>query len=337
MANTDGETREAALPSGERQGRASGKDAAPFRILGDATPLPPLPEVLRTEEVSRLSRDLESIKSERDAAKAAEQKTLRDAAAERDRLQKQVDVANEKRTEAEADLAQANRQIATLQTELAEAPRGGSASQDAVALQERVRNLEEEKSELKEHNRHLEDQVREQNREGRALKRENASLKAALAGTSASAAPGDDPDDVHIGNVEDAVSRASLFERLRFLKGACSRGANLYERPRDIYDAFVALDELARQRADGGIGGRVEDWLKARGIKYAPKESQTTRSERWFFDEVIQEKALFEEHLKFGMGQDPRYCQRIQMAWDADAGEWVIAYVGEHLDNTKTS
>ena len=52
---------------------------------------------------------------------------------------------------------------------------------------------------------------------------------------------------------------------------------------------------------------------------------------------MIQEKALFEEHLKFGMGQDPRYCQRIQMAWDADAGEWVIAYVGEHLDNTKTS
>ena len=96
MANTDGETREAALPSGERQGRASGKDAAPFRILGDATPLPPLPEVLRTEEVSRLSRDLESIKSERDAAKAAEQKTLRDAAAERDRLQKQVDASERK-------------------------------------------------------------------------------------------------------------------------------------------------------------------------------------------------------------------------------------------------
>lgn len=330
MANTDGETREAALPSGERQGRASGKDAAPFRILGDATPLPPLPEVLRTEEVSRLSRDLESIKSERDAAKAAEQKTLRDAAAERDRLQKQVDVANEKRTEAEADLAQANRQIATLQTELAEAQRGGSAPAEAVAQ-------EPDRSGLEEHARHLEDQVREQNREVRALNREIASLKAALAGTSASAAPGDDPDDVHIGNVEDAVSRASLFERLRFLKGACSRGANLYERPRDIYDAFVALDELARQRADGGIGGRVEDWLKARGIKYAPKESQTTRSERWFFDEVIQEKALFEEHLKFGMGQDPRYCQRIQMAWDADAGEWVIAYVGEHLDNTKTS
>lgn len=330
MANTDGETREAALPNGERQGRASGKDAAPFRILGDATPLPPLPEVLRTEEVSRLSRDLESIKSERDAAKAAEQKTLRDAAAERDRLQKQVDVANEKRTEAEAELAQANRQIATLQTELAEAQRGGSAPAEAVAQ-------EPDRSGLEEHARHLEDQVREQNREVRALNREIASLKAALAGTSASAAPGDDPDDVHIGNVEDAVSRASLFERLRFLKGACSRGANLYERPRDIYDAFVALDELARQRADGGIGGRVEDWLKARGIKYAPKESQTTRSERWFFDEVIQEKALFEEHLKFGMGQDPRYCQRIQMAWDADAGEWVIAYVGEHLDNTKTS
>ena len=330
MANTDGETREAALPSGERQGRASGKDAAPFRILGDATPLPPLPEVLRTEEVSRLSRDLESIKSERDAAKAAEQKTLRDAAAERDRLQKQVDVANEKRTEAEAELAQANRQIATLQTELAEAQRGGSAPAEAVAQ-------EPDRSGLEEHARHLEDQVREQNREVRALNREIASLKAALAGTSASAAPGDDPDDVHIGNVEDAVSRASLFERLRFLKGACSRGANLYERPRDIYDAFVALDQLARERADGGIGGRVEDWLKARGIKYAPKESQTTRSERWFFDEVIQEKALFEEHLKFGMGQDPRYCQRIQMAWDADAGEWVIAYVGEHLDNTKTS
>ncbi len=328
MTSADGETREASLRDGERQNQ---RDAAPFRLLGDATPLPPMPEVLRAEEVARLTKDLEAVQSERDAAKAAEAKALRDAAAERDRLQKQVDVASEKRNEAEAELAQANRSMAALQAELAEAQRGGSAPQVAVAPPP------DDANGLEEHVRHLEEQLSETEQALRVSKREVASLKATLAGTSFVGDPGDASGEVHIGNVEEAVSRAALFPRLRFLKGACSRGANLYERPRDVYDAFVALEELAEQRADGGIGGRVEDWLKARGIKYAPKESQTTRSERWFYDEVIQEKALFEEHLKFGMGQDPRYCQRIQMAWDAENGEWVIAYVGEHLDNTKTS
>lgn len=140
-----------------------------------------------------------------------------------------------------------------------------------------------------------------------------------------------------VTSVLDAVEFAQLLDHIRFLPRVRKTAkASPFNSPEDVYQSFLHLEELATERMAGSVGS-IEEWLAQRGVDYAAKESRTTRPKRRFKDNIKQETLLFQEHLKFGTGFDARFCLRVQMAWDGEAGEWVIAHVGEHLDNTKTS
>ena len=149
----------------------------------------------------------------------------------------------------------------------------------------------------------------------------------------------DEDEDVtpEILSVLDAVEWAQLLDHIRCLPRVHRTAkASPYESPAEVYQAFVALEELAKERTTESVGA-IGDWLAQRGVDYVAGESQSTRPKRWFFDHMRERKVLFEEHLRFGTGTDKRYCLRIQMAWDGEREEWVVGHVGEHLDNTKTS
>ncbi len=290
------------------------------------------------KEVNRLSAELQEARSERDEDREKERDARRGADDERERLESQNRVANQKRGEAveareDADerLAEANEQFAALRTELDGGPRSGTSNAEVEALKR-------ERQEWEDHAQNLEDSLSEVERDRDRLEREAASLKALLPGEAHADSVDVASEEIEILGVADAIGYAEPLPHIRFLKSAYgAKGADLYENPRAVYDSFVALERCAKLRSEGEIGSRLEDWFKERGVNYVAKESQTTRAKRWFLDDAKNEQALFEEHLRFGTGRDPRHCLRVQMAWDSEAGEWVIAHVGEHLDNTKTS
>ena len=143
-------------------------------------------------------------------------------------------------------------------------------------------------------------------------------------------------------NVAGAVKIAQLEfpDRLCFLPEAIKSAADSnYLYPDDVYAAFEALAELAGERAAGSLGRRVQDWLRERGFDYAAHESQTTMGmyggERTY--RYGGAKIAMEEHIKFGVGPDPRLHLRIHLWWHDGESRWIIGHVGRHLTNTKTS
>lgn len=137
-----------------------------------------------------------------------------------------------------------------------------------------------------------------------------------------------------INSVIESVHAAQELPHLRFIPTAYrSAEKSIYTDPISVYDAFIALEDLAIARLTGSVGS-IENWLKNRSIDYKAHESKTTRPDRWFT--VDGERVLMEEHLAFGTGTDPRHCLRVHMAWSDEEGKWLIGHVGEHLRNTKT-
>ena len=152
--------------------------------------------------------------------------------------------------------------------------------------------------------------------------------------------PGDAIHAVGIASVTQAVELAGQrFPSLRFLQEARdSAAASTYRDPGKVYTAFEALADLAEVRMTGPLGKSVKDWLGERGFAYAAHESQTTMGmygdERTF--RYGGAKITMEEHIKFGVGPDPRLHLRIHLMWHPGESRWLIGHVGRHLTNTKT-
>lgn len=175
------------------------------------------------------------------------------------------------------------------------------------------------------------------------LQQENESIRGQLGVMTASAngtAPADeDSGQPSLQSVAEAVERASRLRRLRFLPDAVkSADESPFERPDDVYAAFVHLSQLAGLRLTGSIGMSVEEWLAAAGVDFAPRlgrEGEEARYRSQYRFRVDGERILFEEHIKFGVGKDPHHCLRIYMKWDQEKAEWIIGHVGRHLENAK--
>lgn len=261
----------------------------------------------KSSDVDRLARELDEARSERDKAVNEGKRILR-------------------------ELGRVEEDAVTLRAQLAEAPSGVAPEVDgSIAVEQR--------EELERHAENLELHLTEVQEEMDRITEERDQLQHALAARGQPMADADQPDgEPDINSVADAIAYAQALPHMRFLKSAIdSDGASLYDKPRLVYEGFVALRECAELRINGGVGGRLEDWFRARGVNYAAKESQTTRAKRYFLDDATSTQTLCEEHLKFGTGRDPRFCLRVYMRWDDGANEWVIAHVGEHLDNTKSA
>ena len=143
------------------------------------------------------------------------------------------------------------------------------------------------------------------------------------------------------GTVAAAVLLAkSNCPSLHFLAEADDSAATSpYIHPDRVYAAFRALDELSGARAVGPIGMSVHDWFKERGIDYAAHESGATMG-KWGDERTYRyggARWQMQEHIKFGVGPDPRHHLRIHLAWHEGESRWLIGHVGRHLTNTKTS
>lgn len=145
-------------------------------------------------------------------------------------------------------------------------------------------------------------------------------------------AGGGETESPAIASVADAVRAAGALPGLRFLDNATQSAAESpYEKPAEVYEAFVALSNLAP--IHDRIGMSVEDWLRNAGVSYAPhigNEGSLVkfRQKKFMFD-IDGVPTLLREHLKFGVSQEPRHCLRVYMKWHG--GEWVIGHAGKHL------
>jgi len=150
----------------------------------------------------------------------------------------------------------------------------------------------------------------------------------------------DSEAETEVRSVAAAVQLAEgTLTTLRFLPSAVEAvAASPFDNPAAVYDAFEALDELAKERQKGPLGKRVKEWLSERGIEYAAHEAHTTmgrwRNERQFRD---GNNALeIQEHIKFGADGDPQYCLRIYLRWDDTVKRWTTGRVGRHLTNSQS-
>lgn len=262
----------------------------------------------KSSDAERLARELEDTQSERDKAVNERERLLR-------------------------ELARVKDNAVALRAQLAETPSATAPEADrSIAVEQR--------EELERHAENLELHLTEVQEELERTAEERDQLRHALVARDQPMAGADQPDgEPVINSVANAIAYAQALPYLRFLKGAIdSRGADLFERPQDVYQGFRALEACAGLRVDGGVGDRLDVWFKKQHqVDYAAKESQTTRAKRYFLDEKTGTQILCEEHLKFGTGRDPRFCLRVYMRWDDGENEWVIAHVGEHLENTKSA
>lgn len=140
--------------------------------------------------------------------------------------------------------------------------------------------------------------------------------------------------------VEAVLLASKNFRSLHFLAEASDSAAESpYVYPDRVYATFRALDELADARTAGPLGMSVHDWLKEQGIDYAAHESGTTMG-KWGDERTYRyggARWQMQEHVKFGVGPDPRHHLRIHLAWHEGESRWLIGHVGRHLTNTKTS
>ena len=139
----------------------------------------------------------------------------------------------------------------------------------------------------------------------------------------------------------DAVDLASeeFPETLMFLPDAVQAAADSpYQHAAKLYTLFEALDEAARMRQSGGLGGELFEFFRAHGFEYKPHISNTTTGKfgnEYKFNYKGQ-KLLFSNHVTLGSGHDVRHCLSVHWHWDEADLRFVVGWCGKHLTNTMT-
>jgi hypothetical protein len=156
--------------------------------------------------------------------------------------------------------------------------------------------------------------------------------------SSVEAAPIPDPDSV-IEALDLAAER--LGDALVVWDSArASASRSDYDRPGEVYDALLALHEVARTYfATRDAGRPMGPWDQAfaqRGFRYAHTESQTTMTqygkEREFTHQGRRLRMV--KHLTLG-GGDKRNCLQIYFEVDEEARRFLIGHCGRHLSTDK--
>ena len=111
-----------------------------------------------------------------------------------------------------------------------------------------------------------------------------------------------------------------------------------YHTPEDAIPAFHALNELAAARRAGPLGQRIEQWMRDRGVDFTLHESRATMAiaedERTFIYKDCE--YVMENHVRIGIGPDPRRHLRIHCAWEPEEEVWLIGHIGAHLTTRQT-
>ena len=137
-------------------------------------------------------------------------------------------------------------------------------------------------------------------------------------------------------SIYQVVEYATKFDRIRFFPRSVELArASEFPRPSELYNAFESLNECAIQRIDNNLGKDVKEWLRDQGIDYSPRESDTTMGkygkQRTFYDQEKKRSVEMQPHLKLGGGLGEHNQLRIHVFWDENEAEWLIGYIGRHL------
>ena len=139
--------------------------------------------------------------------------------------------------------------------------------------------------------------------------------------------------------LRDAVdlAQAEFPDTIVFLPDALLAAADSpYQQAAKLYPLFEALDEAARLRRTGGLGGELYEFLRRHGFEYKPHISETTAGKfgnEYRFNHKGQ-KHTFGNHVTLGHGHDVRQCMSLHWLWDEADAVFVVGWCGRHLTNT---
>ena len=141
-----------------------------------------------------------------------------------------------------------------------------------------------------------------------------------------------------------AVAKRELAGKLVFALNSKSEEDAPFAHPTDVLTAFRWLaGPFWESKARRTPMGMPEDSLRKilPNWSYAGNQTEMTlgRFEEWYkVDYPLPggRKAYAEQHLKYGVGADPKNMIRIGFFWDDSKNLWVIGYIGPHQRNTKS-
>lgn len=121
--------------------------------------------------------------------------------------------------------------------------------------------------------------------------------------------------------------------RLRFLPEALdSAWDSQYQQPERVYDALIAMDEIAQGWAAGSLPDGIAKAFAERGLDLAGDISES--AQEMFRDDYLREydgrQILLGPHVRFGHGP-PSKMLRIYFYRDDTRRMFVIGHVGSHL------
>lgn len=141
-----------------------------------------------------------------------------------------------------------------------------------------------------------------------------------------------------------AVAKRELAGKLFFALNSKSEEDAPFAHPTDVLTAFRWLaGPFWESKARRTPMGMPEDSLRKilPNWSYAGNQTEMTlgRFAEWYkVDYPLPggRKAYAEQHLKYGVGADPKNMIRIGFFWDDSKSLWVIGYIGPHQRNTKS-
>ena len=137
---------------------------------------------------------------------------------------------------------------------------------------------------------------------------------------------------LELGSVAQVIERGRThLSRVRFPSNVIKDAEDIYfQRPGEICRVLAAINECGEERSLGSLGMRVEAWPKELGVRYVPRESETTMGMysdmRKFFDDRAGKTVLMESHINLNGNSF-----RIHLDWDAGNSKGLIGYMGPHL------
>jgi hypothetical protein len=179
--------------------------------------------------------------------------------------------------------------------------------------------------------------VRELDDENRQLKENLAALSAYQpTGRAGPPVPPEPPEPESVRAALDQAAKSFADRLIVWPSAERTAEMSAFARPSEVYQALMAIRELAEAHFKSKIEGRAvgpwEDWFEKRGFKYAAKESQNTLSmygsDRDFTHKGDKRRMV--RHLTLG-GGDRANCLQIYFDIDDDAKRVLIGYCGVHL------
>ena len=212
-------------------------------------------------------------------------------------------------------------------------------------LEDLTNTLAEYETQRVEHDRRFKRQISERDRQIDDLRIENQELHDQIDQLNL-ALSHQDPESVELEEDEQPPEFERVynvveyakdnFESLRFFSRAVELAkASNFPRPNELHEAFQVLNECANKRTTNTLAKDVKEWLRERGLDYAPSESKTTMGKyghkRTFFDDEKKSRVEMQPHLKLGGGLGHHNQLRVHVCWDEDENKWLIGYIGLHL------